>query len=112
MANIYSWDINNFDVLTQQGENSNVIKTVHYVFTGHDENNEEHKFSSVGAVMLDEPTDSFIDYDSITKEDVISWIETKLDVSKLKLHIDYQIDDLKKPQEVRKTPNWHITEQA
>lgn len=113
MAIQYDWHISRLDAKINQDEKSNVIYYVHWVLKGWDDSeidtNENPVYQKTigGGCKLDAPTDSFIEYDNLTKENVVSWLENKLDVDELKQEIANKINQQKNPTDVFLTPNWN-----
>lgn len=50
--------------------------------------------------------DPFIEYADLTKEDVIGWLESGLDVDDIKSKLDQEIYDKKNPVNEYLNPNW------
>jgi hypothetical protein len=95
MATTYQFVISDLVAKIQDGELSNIVETVHWRYQATDDVNTADVYGSVG---LDAPEPgSFIPSDQLTKETVISWIESKLDVEALKTGLDAQLDALANP---------------
>jgi hypothetical protein len=95
MATTYNFVISDLVAKIQDGELSNIVETVHWRYQATDDVNTVDVYGSVG---LDAPEPgSFIPSDQLTKETVISWIESKLDVEALKTGLDAQLDALANP---------------
>jgi hypothetical protein len=91
----YNWIISDLVAKIQEGELSNVIEAVHWRYQATDDVNTVDVYGSVG---LDAPElGSFIPSDQLTKETVVSWLESKLDVEALKTGLDAQLDALANP---------------
>ena len=84
MAISYSWHITQLDAKIQQDNKSNVVHTVHYIYKG----------------------EEFIEYDNLTKENVVSWIESIVDVEKLQDAIIAEIEQKENPTDTYLQPNW------
>ena len=91
MANTYNWKINALDAKITEGDNSDVIYTVHWSYIASDESG-EHTANSIGTLGVTYDPDNFIPYADLTKEDVVSWLEAGLDVEAMKLNLDNQIE--------------------
>ena len=98
MANTYNWRINALDAKIHEGDNDNVIYTVHWSFIATDET-EEHVASSIGTHNVEYDADNFTAYEDITEEMVIGWLEAGLDVDSMKEGLDKQIEKLITPTE-------------
>ena len=95
MATTYQFVISDLVAKIQDGELSNIVETVHWRYQATDDVNTADVYGSVG---LDAPEPgSFIPSDQLTKETVISWLESKLDVEALKTGLDAQLDALANP---------------
>ena len=96
MANTYNWRINALDAKIHENDLDNVIYTVHWSFIGQDDSEEPVSASSIGTLGVQyNPEEPFIQYDDLTKEDVVGWLEAGLDVETMKQNIDNQIELLK-----------------
>lgn len=85
----FTWAINNLEVITNHDSLENVIKSVHFVYSGIFENNEG---IIDGQLQLEAPDpENYKPYETITKEEVISWICAKYDTSLFKKNIVEQI---------------------
>lgn len=73
----FSWDITGMEVYPQYGQFSNVVVRVKWTYTC---GFQEQTASTNGECELDLPQDGapFVDFQSLTKEQVIEWIKTKL----------------------------------
>ena len=99
MANTYTWDIPNIEYAPTEGDLSKVAKTVHYRYTAvSDQVNAEgnpYSATAYGSIGLDAPeTDGFTDFDSLTKEQVVTWVLAKLntDEAALQAALDQRIE--------------------
>ena len=63
--------------------------------------------SSIGTLSVQyNPEEPFIEYADLTKEDVVGWLETGLDVDSMKQNIDNQIELKKNPIDETLRPDW------
>jgi hypothetical protein len=107
MANTYNWRINALDAKIHKDDLDNVIYTVHWSFTGQDDSEEPVSASSIGTLGVQyNPEEPFIEYDDLTKEDVVGWLESELDVEAMKQNIDNQIELQKNPVDETLRPDW------
>ena len=107
MANTYSWRINALDAKIHENDLDNVIYTVHWSFIGQDDSEEPVMASLIGALGVQyNPEDPFTEYDDLTKEDVVGWLESELDVEAMKQNIDNQIELKKNPVDETLRPDW------
>lgn len=105
MANTYNWKINALDAKIQEGDNSDVIYTVHWSYIAQDESG-EHTASSIGTLGVSYDPDNFIPYADLTKDDVVAWLEAGLDVEAMKSNLDNQIELQINPVDETLRPNW------
>lgn len=75
MALIYTWSFPQLDVVYSEGEYSNVVSAVHWIYQANDGNFYENM---VGCTPLDPPTGSFVNYSDLTPEIVTGWVIGKL----------------------------------
>jgi hypothetical protein len=105
MANTYNWKINALDAKIQEGDNSNVIYTVHWSYTASDESG-DHTASSIGTLGVTYDPDNFIPYADLEKDDVVSWLEAGLDVASMQENLDKQIELEINPVNETLKPDW------
>ena len=91
MANTYNWKINALDAKIHEGDNDNVIYTVHWSFIATDETG-EYSAGSIGTMGVEYDPDNFIPYADLVKSDVVGWLEAGLDVDSMKSNLDNQIE--------------------
>jgi hypothetical protein len=104
--NQYNWKINALDAKIHENDKNNVIYTVHWSYIAKDESG-DHQASSIGTISVEyNPDEPFIEYDDLTKEDVVGWLESELDVDSMKKGLDNQIELQKKPVDETLYPNW------
>ncbi len=107
MANTYNWRINALDAKIHENDLDNVIYTVHWSFMGQDDSEEPVSASSIGTLAVQyNPESPFISYDDLTKEDVVGWLESGLDVDSMKESLDKQIELKKNPVDETLRPDW------
>jgi hypothetical protein len=79
MTVTFTWDISQLECAPTENELTNVIKTIHWRYKGQDA--EGFAAESYGSIGLKEPDPiAFTKYEDITKETVISWLESNLNV--------------------------------
>ena len=105
MTNTYNWKINALDAKIQEGDNSDVIYTVHWSYIAQDESG-EHTVSSIGTMGVEYDPDNFIPYADLTKDDVVAWLEAGLDVEAMKSNLDNQIELEINPVDETLRPDW------
>ena len=78
----YTWSISRLDCSPSENGLTNVVKVIHWGLTGQDENGVSASINN--SYPLPEPnSEQFNDYSILTKEIVISWLESNLDVGYL-----------------------------
>jgi hypothetical protein len=110
MAINYSWEIIGLQVYPTKDEKENVIFQVDYNYKGVNSENEQYQYVMSGGVAIDEPTDSFIEFDNLDEPTVISWIENKLPVDSYNEEIEKQINNQINPPTVSKKAPWEVQE--
>ena len=64
-------------------------------------------YKSIGTLGVQyNPENPFISYDDLTKEDVVGWLESGLDVDSMKENLDKQIELKKNPVDETLRPDW------
>ena len=94
----YKWIIAAMDVAVKEGQYDKVVKTVHWRYKGTDSETESIYYETFGAqeIALDD-TFGFIPYEELTEENVVAWLEERLDVPALQNIISENIDKIKNP---------------
>jgi hypothetical protein len=104
MSTTYNWSISALDTAPSEGALSDVVKTVHWRFRA---NNGTHDAEVYGTVSLEGPTsESFTAFNSLTKTQVESWLESKLNKEELMSSLDMQLERLANPPIVSKSVPW------
>jgi hypothetical protein len=101
----YTWEISALECKIKEGDLNDVIYTVHWRLGANNglEDKEEIKTDTYGSLILESPAVvDFVPYDQITKEQVIGWLESKLDVDALKEALNNQINFIVNPVSVIK----------
>lgn len=101
MANTYTWVVSGLHAKINDTELGleNVIESIHWRYQAEDaDGNIADVYGSVGLEAPD--ADSFKPFEEITKEDVESWLESKLDVEALKAGLDAKLESIKNPTHV------------
>ena len=107
MAISYSWHITQLDAKILQDGKSNVVHTVHYIYKGVKDADKTLYYDIYNFVTLSPPNDDeFIEYDNLTKENVVSWIESIVDVENLQDIIYAEIEQKENPTDTYLQPNW------
>ena len=99
----YNWIISALDCKVKEENLNDVVYTVHWRYTAQNEN--EINAEMYGAQAIGAPSeDEFTPFDEITKEQVIGWLETSLDVTAMQAQLATQIDLLVNPISVTLPP--------
>lgn len=86
----YTWSISQLDCAPSENGLINVVKVIHWNLVGQDENGISASISN--SYPLPEPNpEVFADYSTLTKEIVIGWLETNLDVGYLQTTLTNEI---------------------
>ena len=95
----YEWTISALDCKVSENGLNNIVTTVHWRFRGEDE--EGTTTELIGADSVGDPNPSeFTEYENLTKEVVVGWLEGILDVDSMKEKILNKIELIKNPVEV------------
>lgn len=104
MAITYTWDVNTLDTAVSEDGLENVVKIIHWRLSATDGT---YKAESYSTVSLDPPSaDNFTNFNSLTEEQVIAWLESKLDVDDIKQNLDRELAALAEPPIVTKKAPW------
>ena len=94
----YKWVISGLHAKIQDGDLEKVIESVHWRYQATDG---EHTADAYGSVGLEAPdAESFKPFEQVTEADVISWLESKLDVEAMQSGLDAQLDAIANPTHV------------
>jgi hypothetical protein len=91
---VFDWIISAMDCKIHEGEMTDVVQTVHWRYNATDVVEEKTYFAEMyGATAVGEPTpENFTDYNSLTKEQVVGWLEETLDVTTMQENLTKQIE--------------------
>jgi hypothetical protein len=87
----FNWNIVNLDRKTSDG----FVVTAHYVVSAVDGNYTASNYGTVG--YTEKPNKSYIPYASLTKEEVIGWVQESLGKDTVEAGLTAQIEALKNP---------------
>jgi hypothetical protein len=88
----YTWSITKLEYIQEENNLSDVIKTVYWTYTAQEVSGNQYTVSCSNAYPLPSLSpDSFIDFSSLTEEQVIQWLESSLDVSVLQNNLANEI---------------------
>ena len=86
----YTWSISKLDCAPAENGLTDVVKIIHWSLTGQDENGVSSSMSNSYPLSSPSP-EAFTDYSTLTKETVISWLESNLDVGYLQTYLANEI---------------------
>lgn len=96
MANTYKWVISGLHAKIQEGELSDVVKSVHWRYQAEDaDGNIADVYGSVGLEAPD--AESFVPHEELTQADVEAWLESKLVVEQLQAGLDAKLEAMANP---------------
>lgn len=104
MATTYTWQIAAMDTAPSENELTDVVKVIHWRLSA---TNETHTAETYSTVSLEAPdSENFTAFADLTEAQVISWLESKLNVDELKAGLDSQLERLANPPIVTKSAPW------
>lgn len=104
MAKQYQLVISQLDTAPSEDELTNVVKIIHWQYKAIDAN---YLAQAYGIMRCATPSETdFTAYPDLTKEQVISWLESGIDVDALKENLDKQIEEQKNPPIVNLPLPW------
>jgi hypothetical protein len=107
MANTYKWQISQLDAKIHQDNLDNVIYNIHWSLTASDDSEPPYRQSSIGVLPVSYNSENpFIPYSDLTKNEVIGWLESALDVESIKQNLDNKIELQKNPVDEYLIPDW------
>ena len=91
MEIIYTWEITAMEVILNQDGLSNVVSNIDWRLIA-TVDGEKYRSEQWAKQYVSAPdANTFTNYEDLTKEEVISWLENILDVAQLKESLAYQI---------------------
>ena len=72
---MYQWNIESMDYTVSQDGRTNVVYAIHWCVSKEEG---DHATSSYGAVELDPPTETFVEWADITEELAVSWAKAAM----------------------------------
>jgi hypothetical protein len=104
MAITYTFKVTEIEVAPTSSGEYNVVTRVRYNYKGVDEDGVEAIFP--GATPMPSPSGSFVPYESLTEDTVITWLDSVSDKPHMQYRITEMIDLKKNPKYVPKTVPW------
>jgi len=99
MPNTYSWNIAAVDRKPTDGDLSDVIYNVHWRYTADNGNNVTATIIGTQSIAAPD-SENFIAYADVTEANVISWIESEMDLTEMKSNLDAQITEIVTPTSI------------
>lgn len=97
------WKIEVLCVKQDEVGKNDVVKVVHY---GAELIDGDYKVERHGIAMLDPPQQNFIPYENLTEEEVIQWVQSKLDVIEIENSMTQELETKKNPPIIAKELPW------
>ena len=92
----YTWSISKLDCAPAENGLTNIVKVIHWGLTGVDENGVSASMSNSYPLSTPSP-EAFTDYSTLTEANVISWLESNLDVGYIKSILSNEISSQYNP---------------
>jgi hypothetical protein len=105
-----TWNVISLECATNHEGQTNVVTTAHWTLEGVDGEHTGSSYGSVGIAYNSEG--SFTEFDSLTKEQVISWVKEILgedQVTEYETSVTNQIEAKKTPTTITPTLPWAVT---
>ena len=94
--NSYEWVVSTLDIDVKDATLEKVIKNVHWRCIGRSEDG--YVVDTFNVLELDPPDqEAFIPYNEVRKDQVIQWLEQKLNFTEIKESLDIKIEQLRTP---------------
>ena len=104
MSVVYTWNVKTLEAAPSEDGLSDVVKIVHWRLTASDGVNSVDAYSTVS---LDAPDpEHYTTFADLTEAQVISWVESKLDVDGIKSNLESQLQRLANPPIVTVEGPW------
>lgn len=104
----YKWIISGLETSPQEGSLTDVVKTIHWRLKADQEGSSVDVYDSLNMNTVDE--ENFVAFEDLTEEQVISWLESSLDVESLKQNLQQQLEN--QSITARKTSPWLVKSNA
>jgi len=104
MAITYTWNVNTMDTAPSENELTDVVKVVHWRLAATDGTYIADTFSTLPLESPD--SENFTAFADLTEAQVISWVESKLNVDAIKLNLNQRLEMIANPPVVTKQGPW------
>jgi len=92
----YKWIFPAFECIPQQEPMNKIVKTIHWIYEGTTEDGITADIYGAQAVGTPTP-DAFIPYPDLSEEQVIGWMEEKMNIQEMQERIAVQIEMILSP---------------
>lgn len=110
MANKFTWQFPQLDVIYSADGFTNVVQAVHWVYQGTNGTTYDTVYEQIaGLTPLPLPQGTFVNYDDLTPEIVTGWVKAALGpetVAKMTADINARIASKAKPTGKSEAPPW------
>ena len=109
----YTWNIMQLDCSPLENGLTNVIKAIHWMYTAQEVDGDQliSSCSSYYTLPFPEP-EQFVDFETLTEEQVIGWLESTINVSMLRNTLANEIATQHNPP-IRSLPlPWNVIEEV
>jgi hypothetical protein len=104
MSVTFTWEVVRLDAAPSENGLHNVVKIVHWKYHANDGVNSTYM---VGTMGLSPPNPAaFVDYNSLTEAEVISWLETIVDKEDIQRSLTLQLEAITNPPIVPQPLPW------
>lgn len=94
----YNWTISSLECVPSKDELTNIVQTIHWRLSATDDT-DNISVESYGAQTLPEPNpDQYSQYEDLTLETVVGWLEGRMDVDTIKENLETQILEKRTPK--------------
>ena len=104
MSITYTWNVNTMDVAPTDNNLNNVVKVIHWRLTATDGTHIADSFSTLSLETPD--SENFVEFDDLTEQEVIQWVESKVNVDNLKQGLQDRLAALANPPIITKQGPW------
>ena len=105
MAINYTLNILKLKVLEHYNGLNNIVSEVVFEYKGTNENNISFALENT-MEFLETDASNYIEYNNLTKQNVINWVQSKFDVTQLNESIEHEILKKSRPALVEKQLPW------
>ena len=97
----YNWVISTMDCIVSENGLSNIVEGIHWRYYGNLDDEKKTGAEMFGYNKIPQANpESFIQYEELNKEIVISWLETIINVDEMKVKIENMINNKLTPTNV------------